>query len=216
VEAYSCGKQGKQPYRVYGKVEFRPGFQLSFSRHGENLALTSTLYRFTIDLSDVDRNLYQILEFRAAMHPSESLPFFVTRILAYALNSRDGLEFSGGISTPDDPAIRVTGMTGGLELWIDIGNPTAKRIHKASKSAKEVRIYTHKDVQLLIRELREEKVHRLSEIGLFSLDQRFLNALGATLTRDNKWEMTHNEGELYIGVGKESFQARLERHPLGE
>lgn len=178
------------------------------------MALTSTLYRFTIDLSDVDRNLYQTLEFRAAMRPSESLPFFVTRILAYALNYREGLEFSPGISAPDEPAIRVTGLTGGLDLWIDIGNPTAKRIHKASKSAKEVRIYTHKDAAMLARELKAEQVYRLSEIGLYSLDQRFLNALGATLDRDNHWELTHTEGELYVGVGKESFQGRLEQQPL--
>ncbi len=176
------------------------------------MALTATLYRFRIDLSDVDRNLYQVLEFRAAMHPSESVPFFITRILAYALNYQEGLEFSAGISAPDDPAIRVMGLTGGVDLWIDIGNPTTKRIHKASKSAKEVRIYTHKDVQLLARELREEKVHRLEEIGLFSLDQWFLNAIGATLNRDNHWEMTCNESELYVGVGKGSFQGRLEQH----
>src|SRR5579859_6171043 len=91
-----------------------------------SLALTSTLYRFTIDLSDVDRNLYQTLEFRAAMHPSESLPFFVTRVLAYILNYQEGLEFSGGISTPDEPPIRIVGLTGNLDLWIDIGNPTSK------------------------------------------------------------------------------------------
>jgi len=178
------------------------------------LALTSTLYRFTVDLSDVDRNLYQTLEFRAAMHPSESLPFFLTRILAYCLEYREGLEFSAGISAPDEPAIRKTGLTGGLDLWVDIGNPAAKRIHKASKSCGEVRIYTHKDAAMLARELREEQVHRLEEISLYSLDPRFLNALGATLDRDNHWEMTRTEGELYVGVGKETFQGRLEKHDL--
>jgi uncharacterized protein YaeQ len=104
------------------------------------------------------------------------------------------------------------GLTGGVDLWIDIGNPTAKRIHKASKSAKEVKIYTHKALQLLAKEFQEEKVYRLEAIGLYSLDQRFLNALGATLNRDNHWELTHNGGELYVGVGKETFQCRLERH----
>jgi uncharacterized protein YaeQ len=178
------------------------------------LAQTSTLYRFTIDLSDVDRNLYQALEFRTAMHPSESLPFFMTRILAYCLNFQDGLEFSGGISTPEDPAIRVMGLTGGIDLWIDIGNPTTKRIHKASKSCQEVRIYTHKDAQMLARELQEDQVHKVSQIGLYSLDQRFLNSLGATLARDNQWEMTSNGGELYVGVGRETFQGRLEKYVL--
>ena len=176
------------------------------------MALTSTLYRFTVDLSDVDRNLYQTLEFRAAMHPSESTPFFVTRILAFCLNYRDGLEFSGGISTPEDPALRVSGLTGGLDLWIDIGNPSAKRIHKASKSARQVMIYTHKDAQMLVDGFKEEAVHKLESIGIYSLDQRFLNFLGATLNRDNHWEMTHNQGELYVGVGKETFQGRIIKH----
>ncbi|HET9870339.1 MAG TPA: YaeQ family protein [bacterium] len=178
------------------------------------MGLTATLYRFTLDLSDVDRALYRTLEFRAALHPSESLPFFVTRILAYALNHREGLEFSAGISAPDEPAIRVPGPTGGIDLWIDIGNPAAKRIHKASKSAKEVRIYTHKDAQLLAREFKAEGVHKLESIGLYSLEPKFLNALGAALDRDNHWEITRNEGELYVGVGKETFQGRLTHHPL--
>ena len=173
------------------------------------LALTSTLYRFTVDLSDVDRNLYQVLEFRAALHPSESLPFFITRILAYCLNVREGLEFSGGISTPEDPALRVMGLTGRIELWIDIGNPTAKRIHKASKSVPEVLIYTYKDAQKLVEDFKTEGVHKLDAIGIYSLDQRFLKALGATLNRDNRWELTRNEGELYVGVGKETFQGSL-------
>jgi uncharacterized protein YaeQ len=176
------------------------------------LALTATLYRFTVDLSDVDRNLYQTLEFRAAMHPSESLPFFLTRILAYCLNHRERLEFSAGISTPDEPALKVMGLTGGIDLWIDIGNPTAKRIHKASKLAGQVLIYTHKDAQMLVEDFKLEKVHELESIGIYSLDQRFLNALGETLRRDNHWELTRNENDLYVGVGKEDFHGLVTKH----
>ncbi|HTC19339.1 MAG TPA: YaeQ family protein [bacterium] len=176
------------------------------------MALTATLYRFTVDLSDVDRNLYQTLEFRAAMHPSESLPFFLTRILAYCLNHREGLEFSAGISTPDEPALKVMGLTGGIDLWIDIGNPTAKRIHKASKLAGQVLIYTHKDAQMLVEDFKLEKVHELESIGIYSLDQRFLNALGETLRRDNHWELTRNENDLYVGVGKEDFHGLVTKH----
>src|ERR1041384_5878194 len=117
----------------------------------------STLYRFTVELSDVDRNLYQTLNFRAALHPSESFPFFITRVLAFCLNYRESLEFTAGISNPEEPALQVMGPTGKMELWIDIGNPAAKRIHKASKTSKQVLIYTHKDPHLLAGELKEEK-----------------------------------------------------------
>jgi uncharacterized protein YaeQ len=175
------------------------------------LAQPSTLYRFSVDLSDVERNLYQPLEFRVAMHPSESTAFFITRVLAYCLNFKNGLEFSPGISAPDDPALFVRGLTGGIELWIDIGNPAAKRIHKAAKSAKAVLVYTHKDSRILAKEWVEEKVHRLNEIGLYSLDRRFLESIGSLLERDNHLEITRNEGELYVGIGKETFRGLVER-----
>lgn len=162
-----------------------------------------------MDLSDVDRNLYQTLNFRAALHPSETISFFVTRVLAYCLNYRDGLEFSGGISTPDEPALKVTSLTGGIDLWIDIGNPTAKRIHKASKTAQQVLIYTYKDAKILIRDFQAEEVHKMESIGIYFLDQRFLTALGSSLNRDNHWEMTYNEGVLYVGVGKDTFEGQL-------
>ena len=174
------------------------------------LALPSTLYRFKIDLSDVDRGIYESLIFRATMHPSESIPFFISRILAYCLNYQPQLEFSAGISKPEDPAIQIIGLTGQIELWIDIGNPAAKRIHKASKLAKKVIIYTYKDIRKLAEEFEEEKVYQLETLKLFSIDPRFLNALGGTLARDNQWEMTFNQGELYVGIGKESFQSPIE------
>jgi len=179
------------------------------------VALTATIYNFDIDLADNDRRVYESLALRVARHPSESDEFLVTRVLAYCLNYQEGLEFTGGISEPEDPAIRVIGATGNIELWIDIGNPTSKRVHKAAKSAKRVLIYTHKDALMLAKELTEEKVHRLAEIGLYSFDQKFLKALGASLDRDNQWAMTCNEGELYIGVGTESFQGAVVKHKMG-
>ena len=106
----------------------------------------ATLYRFRLDVSDVDRGFYEPLDLRVPMHPSETEDFLITRVLAYALNYESGMEFSRGLSTPDEPAISLPGDRGGLALWIDIGNPLARRIHKASKAADRVRIYTYKDV----------------------------------------------------------------------
>ncbi|MES3037442.1 MAG: YaeQ family protein, partial [Bdellovibrionota bacterium] len=51
------------------------------------MALPSTLYRFKIDLSDIERGVYEQLEFRVAQHPSESLVYLLTRVLAYVLNA---------------------------------------------------------------------------------------------------------------------------------
>lgn len=178
------------------------------------MALTSTIYRFKIKVSDIDRGLYETLELRIAMHPSESVPFLLTRMIAYVHNYQEGIEFTQGLSNPDDPAIWVKDLTGSLLLWIEIGNPTAKRLHKASKSAKQVRIYTHKDPENLKKDLEKEEIFKKEAIEVFSLPQKFLNALGETLERDNAWEYLYNEGELSISTKNESFDTELKSHSL--
>ena len=68
------------------------------------MALGATIYRVEIALSDVDRGLYESLDLRLAQHPSESLRYLVTRMLAYALSYEEGIRFSkGGLSSTDEP-----------------------------------------------------------------------------------------------------------------
>jgi uncharacterized protein YaeQ len=179
------------------------------------VANPSTLYRFKISLSDVDRGVYEELDLRVAMHPSENEDYLLTRVLAYALNFEDGLEFSQGLCVPDEPAIRIPDpMNGGVLKWIDIGNPAAKRLHKASKAARSVRVYTYKDPENLKREAAGESIHRAGEIEVFSLDPRFLKQLAAILKRDNSWGVIHDEGELAVTVGEQSFATTLGKHRL--
>ncbi len=65
------------------------------------MALSATVYSFESNLTDVDRNVYQALAFRAAKHPSESDAYLMTRVLAYCVEFREGLSFSkGGLSEP--------------------------------------------------------------------------------------------------------------------
>ncbi len=178
------------------------------------MANPSTLYRFKISLSDVDRSVYELLNLRVAMHSSESVDFLLTRVLAFALNFEEGLEFSPGLSTPDEPAIKLQDGGGQILRWIDIGNPTAKRLNKASKSAKSVRVYTYKDPENLKREAANERIYRSKEIEIFSLSAAFLTPLGKTLVRDNAWSLIHNDGELIVSVGEESFMCTLQKHRL--
>ena len=56
------------------------------------MALTATIYHFEIDLSDVDRSVYQLLDLRLAQHPSESMRFMLARAIAYCLFYDEGIE----------------------------------------------------------------------------------------------------------------------------
>ena len=178
------------------------------------MAQASTLYRFKIELSDVDRSVYETLNFRLAMHPSEAEAFFLTRVLAYVLNYGEGISFTDGLSTPDLPSIQIVGTNGEILTWIDIGNPTARRLHKASKAARKVRIYTYKNPENLKNEAAGEKIHRADEIEISGLDFKFLTDVGLALKRDNVWGLIHNEGEIVITAGEKTFIGSLTPHRL--
>ncbi len=178
------------------------------------MALQSTLFRFRIQLSDVTRGVYEKVELRVAMHPSESPPFLVTRVIAYCLNLQEGIEFSQGIATPDDPALWVKDPTGTILTWIDIGNPSARRLHKASKAAKNVRVYTYRDIDILKKEVEGQDVYQKKLIEVFSLEMKFLNKLGETLSRDNPWDVLRDEDELSVTTGTSTFTSSLISHQL--
>ena len=95
------------------------------------MALTATMYHLQVDLSDVDRNVYTPIDLRLARHPSESMRYMLTRMLAYCLSHTEGITFSkAGIASTDDPPIAVHDPTGLLLTWIDVGAPSAERLHR--------------------------------------------------------------------------------------
>lgn len=170
------------------------------------------LYHFEIALSDVDRGIYQNLDFRVSQHPSENGLYLLTRTLAYPLSHQDNLEFSpGGLADPDVPALQAKSAMGGFDLWIEIGNPSPKKLHKASKASKQVTVYTYKNPDLIVKEVATEKVHRADRILIYAFEQKFLEGLEATLKKNNRWSLLHQEGHLDLDTGDQSFATDLRK-----
>ena len=63
------------------------------------MALTSTIYNANIDLSDVDRGVYESFALRIAMHPSETPEYLATRLVAYCLEHTEGIAMTAGSRT---------------------------------------------------------------------------------------------------------------------
>jgi uncharacterized protein YaeQ len=180
------------------------------------VALTATIYNLDIDLADSDRGLYETLALRVARHPSESAEYLVARVLAYAMEFAEGIEFSRGICEPDDPAIAVRDLTGTLKAWIDIGSPDAARLHKASKLAPRVAVYTHKDVAQVKRNLDGERIHRAEALELYAIDRLLVAALAARLERRMAFSLSINERELYVSIGADTVTGQVTRHYLSD
>ena len=179
------------------------------------MAQPATIYNVEIDLADHDRGVFESLAIRAARHPSESEEYFATRLLAYALEYADGIEFSrGGISDPDDPPIVVRDLTGALKLWIEIGNPDAARLHKASKASPRVAVYTHKDPAQLMARLAGEKIHKAEDVEIWAVDRALVGQLAATLDRRMSFTMSVTDREITISLNDATLTGALVRRPL--
>jgi uncharacterized protein YaeQ len=175
------------------------------------VALTATVYTFDIDLSDVDRNVYETLSLRVARHPSETEEFLVARVLAYCLEYGEGIGFSSGLSTPDEPAIAVRDLTGTILTWIEVGAPDAARLHKASKAAARVVLYTHKDPAKVAAAWAGERIHRAAELELHALDRELIAALVARLARRMAFAMSVTDRHLFISLDGGVLQGAVER-----
>lgn len=174
------------------------------------MALPATVRRFTIQLSDVDRGVYEQLDWRVAQHPSESERYLVARVVARALEHGEGLEFSkGGVSDDDEPALIQRDLRGDLRAWIEIGSPTPDRLHKATKATRRVVVYTWKSVAALTEAIRERKTHRADEIELRGLDPDWLDRVATTLERNNAWDLSVSGGAIYLTIGGELFETAI-------
>ena len=165
------------------------------------MALSATIYNFSIQLSDVDRGVYEALALKVARHPSESEAHLLTRVLAYCLEFAEGIGFSRGISEPDAPALSVRDLTGALKVWIDIGSPDAARLHKAGKAAPRVAVYTHKDPALLRQQLAGERIHRADALELYAIDRDVIAGLVKRLERRMTFDLSVTDRHLFVSIG---------------
>lgn len=176
------------------------------------MAIGATLHTFAVQLSDVDRGVYQELELRLARHPSESAEFLVTRLLAYCLEYEDGIAFSdGGVSSTDEPAVLVRDLTGQITAWIEVGAPDADRVHRGSKLAGRAAVYTHRDPAKVLAGLAGKRIHRGETIPLYSFGRTFVDAAAAALERRNTATLSVLERQLYLELNGTDLTA-----PIGE
>lgn len=173
------------------------------------MAQSSTVYTVTVDLSNVDRGVYETLDLKLARHPSETAEFLVTRLLAYCLEFEDGITFGGGVSTDDEPAVLVRDLTGRVTKWVEVGMPSAERVHRGHKLAGRAAVYTHRDLRQVLAQLDGQGVHRAADVPVYAFERPAIDALAAALDRRTAWTVNVMDGELYLDGPAGSFTLPL-------
>ena len=177
------------------------------------MALNATLFKTTLDISDMRRHYYQRHQFTVARHPSETDERMMLRILAFALYADEHLEFTKGLSTDDEPDLWLKSLTGEIDIWIEMGLPSEKRIRKARGIAKQVVIFIYggRTAEMWWEEHRNKIIqHGNVKIIEVSLDDS--TALKNIAQRTMKLQCTIDEDSLWLSDAENNLEIKLLEH----
>lgn len=178
------------------------------------MAQTATIYSVTIDLSDLDRGVFETIELRVARHPSETAEYMLVRLLAYCLEYQEGIALTEGLSSGDEPALVVRDLTGRVTAWIEVGLPDASRLHRGSKLAGRAAVYTHRDARQLLSQLSGTKIHRAADIPIRAFDRTAVEELAALIERRASLAVSVSGGELLVALGERTFTLAVTEHRI--
>lgn len=174
------------------------------------MALPSTIYRASIQLSDLDRGRYESLQFTLARHPSETAERLLLRLLAYALCHEPELVFTKGVGAGDEPDLWAKEPDGRISLWVEVGLPDPERLIKASRHAGRVILFCGGLNRVRWEAQHLAKLSNVANLSILAVGMDFLTSLGKNLQRSIQWELTLTEGRIYLSVDGQTLETDLE------
>lgn len=170
------------------------------------MAQGSRIYKLKLELSDLDRGIYDSLSLNLNLHPSESAERLVARLLAFVLNYQPELEFGRGLSTQEDATLWLRDHQGQPSLWIEVGQVEAERLAKISRRADHTRLYcfaanTHRWWQQ-----HAEAFEGLGKVDIYGLPVAVVAELAAVLQPRIELQVVIQEGECQLFLADHHWQ----------
>ena len=174
------------------------------------MALKSTIYKAGLQVADIDRNYYAEHALTIACHPSETPERMMVRVLAFALNAHERLEFGRGLSDVDDPDLSLKDLTGSIELWVEVGQPDEKAVLKACGRAGQVKVYAYGTSTPIWWKQIGSKLTRARNLAVYALPPAVSQALGKLAERTMQLQCTVQDGAVWVRGEKGEVEVMLE------
>ena len=175
------------------------------------MAIKSTIFKAELQITDMDRHYYADHQLTIARHPSENDERMMVRLLAFALNASDTLQFTKGLSTDDEPDLWQKSPSDEIELWIDLGQPDEKRIRKACGRARKAMIYIYQyGSGKQWWEQNQSKLARFENLSIVSVNDETASSLGKMVERTMRLQCTIQDGHLWFTNGEQSVEVTPE------
>jgi uncharacterized protein YaeQ len=132
------------------------------------MALGATICKAELNIVDMDRHYYQQHSLTLAQHPSETDQRLMIRLLVFALHASESLSFTKGLSTDDEPDLWQKSLSDDIELWIELGLPSEKRLKKACGRSQQVIVYTYGSAEMWWKQMQPQ-LTRFKNISVYHL-----------------------------------------------
>jgi len=163
------------------------------------MALTASIFKVQLHISDMDRHYYQSHTITLAQHPSENDLRMMVRLMAFVLNAHEELSFTKGLSTQDEPDVWHKTLSDEIELWIELGQLEEKRLRQACGKAKKVIIYTYNDKQAGPW-LTQMQPHftRQKSLEVFHINSEASEQLAKLVAKNMELQVSIQDGEVFV------------------
>ena len=165
------------------------------------MAQKATIYKVELSIADMDRHYYETHNLTVAKHPSETDERLMVRLLAFALNAHEKLEFTRGLSSDDEPDIWQKSLSGELELWVTLGLPGEKIIRQSCGKANEVIIYCYggRTAETWWEKVKNSTT-RFDNLQIINFSETDTNELGKQVSRSMKLQVNIQDGDVMVSV----------------
>ena len=172
----------------------------------EPMALKSTIFKAELQVSDLDRNHFGNHSLTIARHPSETDERMMVRVLAFALNADEALEFGRGLSSEGEPDLVKRDLTGAIDQWIDVGLPDGREVRKAAGRAGEVKVYLYGGrAAALWWDQNEAALARLENVTVVEFPASVTAPLASFAARNMRIDCTIQDGQMWLAANGETL-----------
>ncbi|MCA2998901.1 MAG: YaeQ family protein [Rhodocyclaceae bacterium] len=177
------------------------------------MALKATIFKAELAVSDIDRGVYGTHTLTIARHPSETDERMMVRVLAFALNADERLDFGKGISNENEPALWRRDLTGAVEQWMEVGLPEERTLRRACGKASEVRLYTYGGRGVDVWwQANGRDLNKLDRLSVFDVPLEATRELALMAARTMTLNVTIQEGQVFFS--DEARVVTIELRPL--
>lgn len=175
------------------------------------MALRATIFKLELHIADMSRGYYDSHTLTLARHPSETDERMMLRVLAFAAFADEGLAFTRGLSTTEEPSLWKKDLTGAILNWIELGHPDERRLLQASGKSDKVVVFCYAGhASQVWWQGVQSAVARAQNLTVLAVSPAAVQALARFAQRSMSLHVVIEEGTALVSSADDSVAVDIE------